>query len=398
MARQASGAITITDITDGTDPISAQMTNENHTFSANTTGGISDTERELFSSEIIVYLGSTRLGYAASGASTYKLGTISDNNGWSATSVTTTGQAVITVAAAGDVPSGADATSGVLIIPVIVTNAANGTTTLNLSLTLSKVSQGAGGTIIRLNPNQRAFFLDSDDQETPAGQTDITTGIIYQGSQGAVTVSSSVNGAAYSTASVNDVTTATNVPSGSIKSADVSGDTDGSDDNFVISIENFFGTDSSGNLDATTNTVTYKVTSALGGIDTFSVLAVRKGDTGASAIIVTVESSNGIAFKTGTTNIDKTLTTVVYDANTGTEILNKKNSGTVDIKYEWFLGDTTDALVQTDATRNVVASGGADATGTITASGSSDFHLIIVGDEDVATYQQYTCRVTVDPA
>lgn len=397
MARQASGAITITDITDGTDPISAQMTNENHTFSANTTGDISNDERLLFSSEIIVYLGSTRLGYAASGSSTYKLGAISDNNSWSATSTTTTGQAVITVAAAGDVPSGADAPSGVLIIPVIVTNAANGTTTLNLSLTLSKVSQGAGGTIIRLNPNQRAFFLDADDQETPAGQGDITTGIIYQGSQGAVTVSSSVNGAAYATVSVNPVTTPTNVPSGSIKTQDVSGDTNGSDDNFVISIENFFGTDASGNLDATTNTVTYKVTSDNGGIDTFSVLAVRKGDTGASAIIVTVESSNGIAFKTGTSNIDKTLTTVVYDANTGTEILNKKNSGTVDIKYEWFLGDTTDALVQTDDTRNVVASGGTDATGTITASGSSAFHQIIVGDEDVATYQQYTCRVTVNP-
>lgn len=398
MARQASGAITLTDITDGTDPISAQMTNENHTFSANTTGVVTTAERELFSSEIIVYLGATRLSYnAASTPSSYKLGAISDNNNWSASVTTSTGQAVISIASGG-VPSGADAPSGVLIVPVIVANAAGGTATLNLSLTLSKVSQGAGGTIIRLNPNQRAFFLDEEGVETPAGQNDITTEVIYQGSQGAVTIESSVNGAAYANVSVNDLSSLNNVPSGSVKSQDVSGDVSGSDDNFVIGIENFFGTDAAGNLSNATNTVTYKVTSANGGIDTFSVLAVRKGDTGASAIIVVVESNNGIAFKTGTANIDKTLTTIVYDARTGTEILNKKNSGTNDIKYEWFLGDTTASLVQTDASRNVVTSGGSDAGGTITSAASPDYHKLIVGDEDVATYQQYTCRVTIDPA
>lgn len=398
MARQASGAITITDITDGTDPISVQMTNENHTFSANTVGTVATAERELFSSEIIAYLGSTRISYdALGGNSSYKLGAIADVNSWSATVTTATGQAVITIASGG-IPSGADALSGVLTIPVIVSNAAGGSSTLNISLTLSKVSQGAGGTIVRLNPNKRAFFLDENGVETPSAQSDITTEIIYQGSQGAVTIQSSVNGAAYANVSVNSLASLLSVPAGSVKSQDVSGDVSGSDDNFVIGIENFFGTDASGGLINSTNTVTYKVSSANGGIDTFSILAVRKGDTGASAIIVVVESSNGIAFKTGTSNIDKTLTTIVYDANTGTEILNKKNSGTNNIKYEWFLGDTTAGLVQTDAGRNVVATGGADAGGTITLPTSDDYHKIIVGDEDVATYQQYTCRVTIDPA
>ena len=58
MSRIAQGAVTIVDINDGSNPVSAVLTNQNHTFPANESGSVTTATRELFATKAIVYIGS----------------------------------------------------------------------------------------------------------------------------------------------------------------------------------------------------------------------------------------------------------------------------------------------------------------------------------------------------
>ena len=54
MARSATGAITLTDVADGGSPISAVLSNENHSFAAAaSTGAVSTAEKDEPQQELI---------------------------------------------------------------------------------------------------------------------------------------------------------------------------------------------------------------------------------------------------------------------------------------------------------------------------------------------------------
>jgi hypothetical protein len=401
MARTSTGAITIYDVTDGTTPITAFLSNENHSFVASQAGVVSSTDAALFSTTATVFLGDTRLLFAASatsGTASYKFGdlVITDNDtgsAWSTLVATTVAnQRQLNISTTGTpIPATADNTQAIVAVPVIITTASGSETTIDLSLTLTKAVQGAGGLVINFNYGNQFFKVDENDLESPTDQSDITVGIDTTGSVGTLALQSSVNGGAFSTVAT-DVTNS--VSAGTVKSQNL---TDGG--SFVIAIENFFGTNS-GVLLSTSNTVSYRLAGSVGGVDVVTIAKVQKGTTGAAAVHVVIESSNGVTFKTNDTASTKTLKAKIYDSATGLEIIPKNNTspGSSDLKYSWTVQDNTgsSSTVRTtsDATRTVIASGGVEQFNkTINASGSSEFDKIIIDDNDVSTSAQYTCEI-----
>ena len=406
MARQATGAITITDITDGTSPITALLTNENHTFIASELGVVSSADRLAFESNVIVFVGSTQApfdGAAVPANNTYKLGTfvLTDTN-WSLRedNVTDGGigvRRIRVVDSSAGVPDTATNVEVDVNVPVIITNNAGGTNTITLRLALRKAIAGAGGVIIQFTPDKQTFIVDENGLEVGT-QTLATVQVDYQGAQGNRTITSSVNGGAFTTAVID---TTDPITAGSLATLDIL-DPEGND-NFTLEIENFLGTTAAGVLLTTTNTVSYRVASAGGGNDVVSFAKVQNGDTGAGALIVVVEAAGGTTFKNSTGT--RTLTTKIYDAATGTEIENKvaNNASTRNITYTWYINDTDGNEVRVDTgTRDVKATsgtpdttGGDPATGTIDDTSDDRFDQIIVEAADITTTQQFTCLVDV---
>lgn len=401
MARTSTGAITIYDVTDGTTPITAFLSNENHSFVATQAGVVSTTDAALFESTVTVFLGDTRLQYAAtatSGTASYKLGSIviTDNDtgsAWSAlVASTVSNQRKLKISTSGTpIPASADNTQAIVAVPVIVTSASGVDTTIDLSLTLTKAVQGAGGLVINLGYGNQFFKVDENDLESPTGQSDITVDITTSGSVGTLALQSSVNGAAFTTAAT-DVTSSVSV--GTVKSQNL---TDGG--SFVIAIENFFGTSANVLLN-TSNTVSYRLAGSVGGVDVVTIAKVQKGSTGAAAVHVVIESSNGVTFKTNDTASTKTLIAKIYDSATGLEVIPKNNTspGSSDLKYSWTVqdntGSSTAVRTSSDAVRTVVATGGVEQSNkSIDSSSSSEFDKIIIDDDDVSTSAQYTCEI-----
>jgi hypothetical protein len=63
MARASVGAITISDIKDGINPIAMVLSNQHHSFATGSDGIIMAEERNAFSCEVFIFLGENRIEY-----------------------------------------------------------------------------------------------------------------------------------------------------------------------------------------------------------------------------------------------------------------------------------------------------------------------------------------------
>ena len=394
MARQASGAITLVDVTDGTNPVSAFLTNENHTFSASAGGNVATAERTGFTSDVNVFLGSTQLTPIANNTTpttgrfrVLAVGTNVNNNsvatgtGWTF-AVDTDATPTIRLSAISD--TSADTAS--LSVRVQYHDGNDANNFLNLTLTVSKVRQGAGGVVVTLAPTKQTFFSNNAgtlDTGAP-NSTDVQINVNTVGTTGTLTIQTSQNGGAFTNQS------ATSNAAGGIAGYNLDQSSTQLTGNFPGGITN--GTDSSfslfidaNNLGNANNTLAVRVTAGNGGGDTVTIVKVREGAAGADAIIVVVESSNDTVFRTGESNPAKTLTCRVYDASTGGELTDGN------IIYTWSRsgsGSIAAGAVRIGAgNRNVQDSGGRVANQNRTNGGAT----IVVGDEDVANREQFTC-------
>ena len=390
MARQATGAITITDVADGTSPISAFLSNQNHTFPASTDGAIVSGDVDNYSTAVRVFIGSTEAAFnntattdAAMANSTYRIALNSGNNtngavvvgsGWPTGNtwpVSTTGTPVhAVVTGPATAVSNTSADSALLTINLRVKNSLGTISLLSLEVTFNKAIAGSGGDIVQLDANKQFFTADSAGTFAPAAQDDVIVNIYTQGSPGAQQYYISQAGAGF----VQRTTAANTI--GNIKGFDTNrsgaftttGTISTSAQRLTLSTANM-GTNASFTLKVTGSTDSK-------GNDVVSFVKVQTGAAGAASLTVVIESSTTTTFSSGD-QADKTLTARVYDAGTGSEI-------TSNLTYSWKLGDTAANNVKIDNTtdRNV-SNTGVDAT----------TQTIIVGATDVTNSQQYSCVI-----
>lgn len=340
--RVAVGAVTIQDVKDGIHPISMVLSNQSHTFAADQNGAVSTAERDLFSCEVMVYVGQTRAIYDNTNPysdNTYRVGAITySGSGWSVTNNIESNQSVLRVSA---VPTGTTNKSQIVTIPITVVNSVGSETTFDAHITLSKIIEGADGAVINLTPTRQTIRFNENDVALDTG--DITIDVATKGNVGALSAFKSINGGAFSTLSVG-------AGADSAKSIDIDGS--GDNDKLVISTDNF----------SDSETFTVKVTGATGGSDVVSIVKIQDGKTGNASLTVAISSSTGgFSFKnnTGTT---KTLTATVYDNKDGSEI-----SG-AGVSYQWKKNGVD---VGTDsATFNVSASD-------VTDGGSEEYSCVV---------------------
>ena len=374
MARVASNEITITDISDGTNPITAFTTNANHTFAAAANGTVSNVGG--FTSTLIVFVGQTQASYVSTIGSTpdtfsiTSVAYVGSSTGWGTPS---NASGTITI------PS-ISATAAIsvtlrLTFSVVPTSTTTPVTGITQDITLSVVKEGAGGQVIEIVPSSQTFFANSSGTLN-ASQTNIILGIESQGTTGNITLATSINGAAFTTQ------TATSTAQGGISFYDA--DTSG-----TVETTGTFPVTQNGiarlaisqtNLGNTGNTLTVKVTGATGGSDALTVFKVQEGAAGTGAVIVAVTSSDGVVFKNNA-GTAKTLTANVTDADTGV-------APTTSITYTWTRAAGAGVRVTSSTDRTVVATGGVLASGT-------GFPNIIVGSEDVLTQERFGVSVSV---
>jgi len=374
MGRTATGAITLTDVADGGSPISAVMSNENHSFAAAaSTGEVSTAEKSAFSSLPQVFIGTTTGTYKNSTVTTasadinkFSIGTIdSSSTGWSLTKNNSTGALTMNA-----LPTGTSNKSTTMTVPITVNDGSSNLKAVTLKITLNKAIEGIGGAIIILTANKQYFQYDADTNLAPAVQSDIIIDVETQGIVGALTSSISVDGGSWGTLSQGT----------------------GADQAKTIATGTTSITISSDNFDDS-NTISVKVAGATGGSDSLSIVRVRDGIQGNSALVVTLVSNDGNVFKNNA-GADKTITAKVLDMRTGGYLTHVgTGSGQLQVNYNWQRADAggtaTDVQVSS-GTRDVVSSGGVSADGDGNAT-------IVVGPVDIAdnSSTQFECEVTV---
>ena len=371
MSRTATGAITITDIADGGSPISAFLTNENHTFASSPAGDISSAERLLFTTLATVFVGintgtfkSTPVTATVGDKFKFSYGTTTSSAADWAYSVNT-GTGAFTITAT---PTGTTNKSTLLTVPIIINDGSSTLKTISLTITLTKAIEGSGGQIVQVSANKQFYSYDAESVLAPTSQGNVVIGIETQGNVGSIVIKKSVDGGVFST-----LVEGTGVDQGLVVS----------DSSVTISPSNF---DNS-------QTMTIRVSGSSGGSDSVSLVRVRQGDRGASALIVTVQSNDGNVFKNNTGS-DKTITCDVYDTIDGSSVLHVgSGSGETSVNFNWQRADAggtaTDVNVAT-GTRNVVNAGGDSADGL-------GANTLVVEAADIAdnSSTQFSCIVTV---
>ena len=376
MARTARGAATLIDVQDGTNPITAFLTNENHTFAAESTGTISADSISGFSSQIVAFVGDTQATYSASTATpnTFRITGIAysgTSTGWGTPTFTSGG--VISIPS---ISTTAVSTASAVVTFSVTNSLGNPVPGLTQTISLSIVKEGTGGAIIEMTATRQNFLADNSGTLN-AGQDDIILGVETQGLVGNLVVSTSVDGAAFATQSAtgNGVGGVSAFDVDSSGSVETTGSLPNTFERLAISQTNLGSAD----------TLTVRVAGAgAGGTDSISIFKVRDGAEGASAIIVSVDSNNGLIFR-NSAGADKVLTATVFDADDGTQI----SAGNV---YTWTRsgsGSVSASIVRVTSStdRTVVAQGGVEASGTA-------FPDIIIGSADVDANEQFTCEVT----
>ena len=394
MARTAAGQLTVVDISDGIDPIVAFATNENHTFSANEAGTITQATREGFVSGVRVFVGQSTAAFTTAASLTanvedtpqYRVasvsyinasGTVVTPTGWGTLNVgTVDGNASITV---GSIGTTAEPNVTVRVRLQVRNNRGTVISNVDTIITLSIVRNGAGGQIVELITTGQSFRADAGGTTINDGtiNPDVIISIETQGSTGNITIATSTNGGAFTTRA------STNAGVGQIAGYDTDGSgafTTGTFPTAQNGVQRLQITRANfGNNRA----MAIRVSGASGGQDTITLFRVDQGTAGNDAIVVNVVSSNGNIFRNGA-GAAKTLTAMVFDAGTGSQL-------TSGVEYTWTRsgsGSVSAGTVRVTSStdRTVVASGGVEASGTA-------FSTIIVGEEDVDTSEVFTCTV-----
>lgn len=372
MARVASSELTLIDVTDGTNPIIAFLTNENHSFSQQEGGTVDNVAG--FSTQLIAFEGQTQMAYDTDNVLTnseYRITaaayTTTATN-WGTPSVNhTTG--TITIPSIGAITE----KQVTLRITFSVKNSLGNTTTgLTKDCTLTVLQQGAGGLVIDLTAANQVF-LAGETGVLNSGQSDIIINVSTQGSVGSYSYYTSLNGAAW----VQKTATATTA--GGISGYD--NDDTGSKLTGTLPTSNLARLFiSPSNLGDANNTLTVKVQGATGGVDFVTIYKSRQGITGAAALIVVVESSDGTVFKNNA-GTAKVLTCKVYDAETGAQI-------TSGVTYTWSRSSSATLYVNNTTSRSVTPTAGV-------VLGAGNYPTITVGPEDVSISERFSCSVSV---
>ena len=383
MSRVATGAITITDIADGGSPISAFLTNENHTFAASNLGAVTSAERSNFSTTVGLFVGFAIGIYKHTAVAAvvgdynkfnYTLASISSSSaGWTWAIDSTTG--AITIAA---IPGGTSNKSTVITIPIVVNDSSTTLKNVTLSLTLNKSIEGTGGAVIQLSATKQYFQYDEFANLAPAVQADVTINRDTQGIVGTLTAQKSVDGAGFTTL-------VQGTGADEAKLLDIDGA--GAADSVVISTANFHDS----------NTLTIKISGSTGGSDSVSLVRVRDGIRGASGLYVNVTSNDGNVFKNGT-GTDKTITCTIFDMIDGTGITHAgTGTGQTSVVYNWQrvdAGGTSADVFVNSGTRDVTPFVSSGATPSADGAGAA---TLIIGHTDIAdnSSTQFSCTVTI---
>jgi len=399
--RTATAAITFTDLADGQSSVTAFLTNENHTFAANDVGVVSNETRRDFSCSVKVFIGGTEQIFTTSASPSegqFSIGSINTVSGWeflvSQANGTDIGSGVLKGAGVIYADAIGTPSSATILIPVTYNN--NGTTgSFDLALSVNRIQDGAGGTIISLVPSSQIFSADADGVLL-GSQNNSTILFDIAGSPGALTYETALDGGAWSTQ------TATSNGAGGIGGYDT--DYTGS-----FSTGSLPTTAVSGarleikpeNIGDSNATLTVRV-SGEQGKDAVTFSKVRSGR---AAVYVEIEADNPVVFRNNSGN-PVTLTAKVYDANDGAQISDSVGGVLVKHDWEWITGEqvyvgNSNLEVQTDASGAPLGSGGSpvrrSANGSTSAS-EINTNQVIVGPSDIPDTGapiSIRCNVTV---
>lgn len=405
MGKIGTGAISITDVKDGIQPVVMQLSNEAHAFVADQNGNISAEELGSFVCDTTLWIGDVEASYSESvvidavtaktNKNKYNINITSSNPTW------VPQKAVFTPAGGGGtkcritmltIPGTTLPASKSTAIKVEVTasNSIGRVVTGELTISLFKGIQGVDGVAIRLEPSKLYFMADGNNALI-ADQGNITIKPKVIGDVGNIlNVKLSKDGGVwydYNGPTQFGINGTTDTDADGFKDyAPTDADKDGYHDYLLTITPEMFGT-------CDIMTVFVKGSANEHASDTLSIARVKKGSAGEAALSVFINSSaNGTIFKNGALDTHKkTLTAEIYDMADGSEIIHGQNGYTV--TYSW-MKDSATCFV--DAGKNVVASGEA---GAIPATGSA-YNFIIIGSEDVddSKSAQFTVNVNVEKA
>ena len=172
--------IEVIKIQDGTNIAAGTLTNENHTFPADHFGNIDAGDYAAGICDIVAFIGTTQLTYAASGASTYSLGTLvhSPAAKITITESTVSSQRRLT-------PSAFDADTDLVVItvPIHIRDAAGTESIIEKVLTYGKSKGGLDAVVGFLTNENHTFpsdyFGNVDAGDYAAGICDVQ---VYEGS------------------------------------------------------------------------------------------------------------------------------------------------------------------------------------------------------------------------
>lgn len=404
MAKIGTGAISITDVKDGIQPIVMQLSNEAHAFVADQNGNISAEELASFVCDTTLWIGDVEATYSESvvidattaktNKNTYNIKITDSNASWvSKKSIYSPGAGkpnkcritMLTIPGT-TLPA---SKSNAIKVEVTASNSIGRIVTGELTISLFKGIQGVDGVAIRLEPS-RLYFMADGDNKLVEGQGNIVIKPKVIGNVGSVmNVKLSKDGGVwydYNGQAIGPNGT-TDIDADGFKDyAPVDANKDGFYDYDIIITPEMFGT-------ADILTVFVKGSANEHASDTLSIARVKKGSAGEAALSVFVNSSaNGTIFKNGALDSHrKTLTAEIYDMADGSEIINGQNGYTV--VYTW-MKDSAPCYV--DAGNNVINAGD---VGAVPATGSK-YSYIIIGSEDIVDggSSQFTVNVNVEKA
>tara|TARA_B100000497_G_scaffold126123_1_gene164165 strand:+ start:492 stop:1649 length:1158 start_codon:yes stop_codon:yes gene_type:complete len=379
--RTATAAITLTDLKDGQDSVTAFLTNENHSFVANDAGTVHPDTIGLFSSYVKVFVGGTLQTYSVGTnpqAGKFGIGPLSSSStGWEFTVDTSTGE--IKADAIGS------ANINKVTVPVYYNNEGS-VNNFSLEISVNRVQDGAGGTVINLTPSSQMFSADANGVMLPS-QLDADLEIDVTGSPGALSYETSKDGDTY----VGQTSTSDNA--GGIAGYD----TDGSGTYSTGTIPTDLGNGArllikKENLGTSVATLTVRVKGVNAGKDAVTFAKVRSG---AGAVYVNIVPNNGIFRNNSGAPI--TAIAKVYDATTGLPMIDAGNGNFPRVEYDWEYLDGTQVFY--DAGTGVISTG---ANGTPNTDGTSaagyGLDQLIIGPSNIPDTGEpvsITCTVTV---
>ncbi len=388
MVRKTQSNITVYDVTDGTAPLFVTNSNPTHAWAADVDGVVLANEVSSFLTTIQVYRGTDIVvpSGAASDATMANNSFRISGDAANASGITVTGSGwpvntswlrfinstdnTYNVVAPSTAVDASSADSGSIDIAVRVKDGSGNIDVLTLMSYITKSIPGTGGNIIYLNSNRNTFTAGSDGV-LDTGQDAVIVNIAKVGSPGAYIYETSTNGTSWAT-----ITNASSVVGG------ITGfNIDGSNSFTQTGAINTSATTlqiTSANLSESSDNYRLRVRGPAGGSDELQIYKLRAGTPAAYDILLVLESDNMLHFSSSN-QVEKKITATVYDTSDGSQI-------TTNVGYAWYKSDNeTDPVNVNNPTDNQVVSSGVNATGS----------FIVVGPEDVANSQQYTCVVTV---